>query len=80
MKLFESLVNSYIQGVSKKHNLFDHEYLKDDFIKLVVLLVCYKVIMKNPENHTHTLKLNNSASESHRKLKLGSTELNGNTL
>ena len=34
---------------------------------------------KNPENHTCTLKLNISASESHRKLILGLIELYGNT-
>ena len=34
---------------------------------------------ENPENHTHTLKLNNSASESLRELKLGLIELYGNT-
>ena len=37
------------------------------------------VIQKNPENHTYTLKFNILARESHRKLKLGFIELNGNT-
>ena len=35
--------------------------------------------MKNLENYTYTLKLNIFASESHRKLKLDSIELYGNT-
>ena len=31
----------------KKRNLFGLEYLKDDFVKLIVLLVCYTVLSYN---------------------------------
>ena len=37
----------HIQGVSKKHNTFDHEYLKDGSSKFIVLLVCYLVLPYN---------------------------------
>ena len=36
-----------IQGVSKKRNTFDLEYLKDGLTKLIVLLVCYSVLPYN---------------------------------
>ena len=34
----------FLQGVSKKRNTFDLEYLKDSFIKLIVLLKYYRVL------------------------------------
>ena len=37
----------YIQGVSKKCNTFDLEYLKDGLIKSIVLLVYYKILSYN---------------------------------
>ena len=37
----------YIQGVSKKRNLFDLEYLKNASVKLIVLLVCYLLLPYN---------------------------------
>ena len=36
-----------IQGVSKKRNLFDVEYLKDGLVKLIIVLVCYSVFPYN---------------------------------
>ena len=36
-----------LQGVSKKRNLFDLEYLKDGFVKLIFLLVSYTVLPYN---------------------------------
>ena len=36
-----------IQGVSKKQNTFDLEYLKAGSIKLIVLLVCYSILPYN---------------------------------
>ena len=77
-----------IQGVSKKRNTFDREYLKDDWTKLILLLAYYSVLPYNSVKldfaflqwyYTYTLKLNIFAPESHRKLKLGLTELYGNT-
>ena len=41
------LMWSKIQGVSKKRNLFELEYLKDGFVKLIVLLVCYSALTYN---------------------------------
>ena len=40
-------IQTDLQGVSKKRNLFDLEYLKDGFVKLVVLLVFYTVLPYN---------------------------------
>ena len=40
-------IQTDLQGVSKKRNLFDLEYLKDGFVKLIVLLVCYTVLPYN---------------------------------
>ena len=37
----------HVQGVSKKLNLFDIEYLKDDKVKLIVLLGGYSVLPYN---------------------------------
>ena len=36
-----------IQGISKKRNLFDLIYLKDDLVKLIVLLGGYSVLLYN---------------------------------
>ena len=41
----------YHTGYLKKRNLFGLEYLRDDFVKLVVLLVCYTVLPYNSLEH-----------------------------
>ena len=41
------MIISFIQGVSKKCNLFDLEYLKGSLVKLIDLLVCYSVLPYN---------------------------------
>ena len=43
------------------------------------LLLNFHIYIKKIENHASTLKLNIFVSESHRKLKLDSIELYGNT-
>ena len=43
----DMLKDSYTQGISKKYNTFDHEYLKVCLTKLIVLLVCYLVLPYN---------------------------------
>ena len=48
-----------------------------DYEDEILLHMLYK--SKNPGNYTYTLKLNIFAPESHRKLKLGSIEMYGNT-
>ena len=67
-KIDSRFFGTLIQGVSKKRNLFELEYLKDGLIKLIVLLACYLILQYNsvnPGNYTYTLKFNIFAPESH---------------
>ena len=47
----EGIYYMYIQGntgsLKKNRNLFDLEYLKEDSIKLIVILICYSVLLYN---------------------------------
>ena len=44
---FINIYSQSIQGVSKKRNLFDVEYLKDGSVKSIVLLVCSSLLQYN---------------------------------